>query len=413
MNRGNPKPARRPFQLIRGGGRPEGGEAEQLDRFLIETDPILIASLQKEEHSLRRRKLGRSVAVFLVFAPALWLASLLSPTAARMASIASVASNVASNNDKAHLLIEQGKELVSKDRYNEALDDFTLATRLAPDLAEAWTALANCQLNNYQSELTEEAYQRALALEPGNQEALQGLGALYLRRGEQRKAEEVWLRGGLDRQLARLYLLQGRFGEAEARLAPSLARADGDELLYRMAQAARSRHLDAGLRSLLEPEPTGMSSWADFGWRLEKQERYGEAAAAFHQALAEVPADVNALSGMGGVLLALDRTQEARTYFERALRLDHDHVRSLNGLAGCLKSEGRVGEAIAVWQGMSRRYPGVNYGTPGLAWTYFELGDYGQAAVLLARLVRQHPYDSRVADALNVAVENIRPARSY
>jgi tetratricopeptide (TPR) repeat protein len=117
--------------------------------------------------------------------------------------------------------------------------------------------------------------------------------------------------------------------------------------------------------------------------------------------------------GIAATLLALDRTQEAKVYFERALSLDADHVRSLNGLARCLKSEGRIGDAIAVWQGMSRRYPGVNYGTPGLAWTYYELGDYNQAAVYLARLVRRYPYDSRVIDALNVAVENIRSARSY
>jgi pentatricopeptide repeat protein len=156
-----------------------------------------------------------------------------------------------------------------------------------------------------------------------------------------------------------------------------------------------------------------MSSWADLGWRLSRRERYGEAATAFRQALYQVPSDVNALSGMGAALLALNRTQEAKVYFERALRLDADHVRSLNGLARCLKNEGRIGEAIEVWQGMSRRYPGVNYGTPGLAWTYYELGDYNQAAVYLARLVRKYPYDSRVVDALNVAVENIRSARSY
>jgi tetratricopeptide (TPR) repeat protein len=179
-----------------------------------------------------------------------------------------------------------------------------------------------------------------------------------------------------------------------------------------MAEAARSRHLDPGLRSLLEPEPTGLSEWADLGWRLSRQERHEEAAGAFRKAVATVPRDVNALSGLGLSLLALNRTGEARGYFDQALGIDHDHALSLNGLARCLKEEGRTGEAIAVWQTMAQLYPGVNYGTPGLAWTYYELRDYSQAAVYFARLVRRYPYDVRAIDALNTAVQNIGPVPS-
>jgi len=425
MKLGNPTLTRkRPFRLVRGDGRlPEKKEAEQLDRFLTDTDPILIASLQTEEQELqqdlrlkerglRRRKQGSILALLLGLAaafPLLWASGL--PQS--WAKPGDRASSIASEREKARLLIEQGQEMLSKDRYNEALGNFTLATRIAPDFAEAWTVLGDCQLENYQSELAEKAYRRALALDPGNTRPFLGLGNLYLRRGEVGKAEKAWSQGGLDKQLARLYLLEGRFPEAETRLAALLSDSPDDELLNRMAQAARSKRLEPGLRSLLEPEPTGMSSWADLGWRLIKHERYDEATAAFGKALAEVPHDVNALSGMGGALLALDRTQEAKIYFERALDLDKDHVRSMNGLARCLKNEGRIGEAIAVWRGMSQLYPGVNYGTPGLAWTYYELGDYSQAAVYFAQLVRRYPYDSRVIDALNIAVENIGSPRSY
>jgi Flp pilus assembly protein TadD len=427
MKPGKPTPTRnRPFQLVRGDGRlPEKKEAERLDCFLTDADPILIASLQKEEQQLqleeqglRRRQQGLSLALLLgvlllgamAAVPLLWASGF--PQSLRKP--ASRASSVASEREKALLLIEQGTDLLSKDRYNEALANFTLATRIAPDFADAWTELGNCQLKNYQSELAEKAYLRAVALEPGNNRPFLGLGNLYLRRGEEGKAEQVWSRGRLDQQLARLYLLQGRFDEAEERLAELLPDSPDDELLNRMAQAVAAKHLEPSLRSLLEPEPTGMSSWADLGWRLVQHEQFDEATAAFGKAIAKVPHDVNALSGMGGALLALDRTQEAKVYFERALKLDDDHVRSMNGLARCLKNEGRTDEAIAMWRGMSQLYPGVNYGTPGLAWTYYELGDYSQAALYFAQLVRRYPYDSRVIDALNVAVEkNIGAPRSY
>ena len=407
MSANDVTPAKRRFKLLRGFGPQEKKEAEQLDRFLVTTDSALLASLQKEDQdrSLRRQRLRWGLAALLTLTaavPAFWLAGLLYPAK-------SLAGKAAPGAEEVGALIEESRQQLAEGRYTEALENATLATEAAPGLAEAWILLGDCQMKSYQSALSEEAFRKALSLEPGSTRALLGLGTLYLRRGEERKAEEVWLRAGLDGKLAGLYLLQGRFREAEVRLRPLIAEGTEEELLYRMAEAARSRRLDPGLRSLLEPEPTGLSEWADLGWRLSRLERHDEAAEAFHKAVTLVPHDVNALSGLGLSLLALNRSGEARPYFDRALSLDHDHVLSLNGLAQCLKMEGRTDEAIAVWQTMAQLYPGVNYGTPGLAWTYYELQDYPQAAVYLARLVRRYPYDVRVIDALNIAVENIGP----
>ena len=409
MDQSNSASALRGFRLVRGGGLRTQKEVEQLDRFLAGADPILIASLQTGEREVRRRSRkwvwGLALAVALAaLIPLLWRSGLRLPQR-------HLADRAASEPEQARLLLEEGRQLLAEereDRDDEALAKFQAAVRIAPDLADAWADLGTCQLRNYQSELAERAYRRALAIEPGNQRALHGLGNLYLRRGEHRKAEEVWARGGLDRQLARLYLLEGRFREAQARLASLLAQSPDDEILYRMAEAARSQSLDPDLRCLLEPEPTGLSSWAELGWRLAKQKRYGAASTVFGRALAEVPNDVNALSGMGTSLLALHRSAEAKPYFEQALTIDNDHVRSLNGLAYCLKDEGRTGEAIALWERLSQLYPYGRYGTPeGLAWTYYEIRDYRQAALYFARLVKRYPTDSRMLDALNVAVQNI------
>ncbi len=409
MNSDTATPARRRFQLLRGLGSQTKTEAEQLDRFLADPDPVLLASLQTEERSTRRQRLRRGLAALLALTavvPILWLVG-------PESSESRAGSKPSLSAEEVRSLMEEARQQLSQNRYNEALEKATLATEAAPGLPEAWILMGDCQMKNYQSALSEEAFRKALALEPGSTRALLGLGALYARRGEQRKAEEAWLRGGVDWKLAGLYLLQGRFREAEVRLQPLVAEGTEEELLFRMAEAARSRRLDPGLRSLLEPEPTGLSEWADLGWRLARQERHAEAVEAFQRAVAEVPRDVNASSGLGLSLLALDRTGEARAWFDRALSLDHDHVLSLNGLAQCLKNEGHTGEAIAVWQAMAQLYPGVNYGTPGLAWTYYEIQDYPQAAVYLARLVRRYPYDVRVVDALNIAVENITPLQSH
>jgi tetratricopeptide (TPR) repeat protein len=413
MTRRTPTPARRRFHLVQGDEPRHARETERLDRFLLDPDPLLVASLRHEEQELRRRKLSWGLAVLLALTavPFLWRPD---PPRAPVALAGRASTNpstdfsaeLSASHERAHRLIAEGRKLASAGRDDEAFDSFSQAVRLAPDVAEAWAARGSAQLHDYQSELADRDFQRALALEPGNRAALHGLGNLYLRRGKPRKAEELYLRGGLDQQLARVYLLQGRFDEAEGRLAPLLSESS-DELVHRMAQAARSRYLEPALRSLLEPEPTGMSSWADLGWRLAKQKRHAEASRAFGRALAEYPQDVNALSGLGSSLLAMNRTAEAKTYFERALSLNGDHIRSLDGLARCLKSEGKVGEAIAVWRQLAELYPGFNDSIPGLAWTYYEIRDYRQAALYLARLVKRNPEDARVIDALSVAVQNL------
>lgn len=398
--------AKRRFKVVAG-----GGEGEQLDRFLAATDPVLVASLRTKEQDPRRGKLRRAL-VTTAAGLALAVPLILWGSGIRFAG---GLSGPAPDLEKALLLTEEAWQLFSEDRQDEALANFSLATRLAPGLSDAWNGLGICYTEQYQTELAEKAYRRAIALDPHNVNAMDGLGNLYLRRGQEGKAEEIWMRSGRERQLARLYLLQGRFQRAEARLAPLLGgqQSSNDELLYRMAQAARSRRLDDALRSLLEPEPAGRTAWADQGWRLANDKRYDEAATAFGKALSEVPTDVNALGGMGWTLLNMGQPREARSYFQRALTLDGDHVLSLNGLAHCLKDEGRADDAITVWTKMSQLYPGVNIGTPGLAWTYYEMQDYGQAAVHFARLIKRHPYDSQLADALNVAVENLAGPRPH
>ncbi|HKV12032.1 MAG TPA: tetratricopeptide repeat protein [Thermoanaerobaculia bacterium] len=395
------------FRLISGNATRAPREADRLDSFLVDTDPFLIASLQQEEGQRQRKQRIWGLAGLLGLA-AVFSLGLLGFTGSMPEG--SPAGSTAESG-QVRLLIDEGIRLTSEDEYAEAMDRFRLALELAPGSADAWAEVGNCHLHNFQTFSAEEAFQRALALDPDHSRALRGLGTLYMRRGEERKAEQVFLRIGESLQLARLYLLQGRFDEAAPRLAKLVEESPDKDLLHRMAQAAAARELPPSLRSMLEPAPTGRSRWADLGWRLHMEERYEEAADAFGKAVAMHPDDVSALSGLGLTLLDMNRAREGRTYFERALAIDHDHLVSLNGLANCLKVEGQTEEAIAVWHTVSDLYPGVSDGTKGLAWTYYERGDYSQAAVYFAQLATKYPNDTQAIAALNVAVEKIVPGR--
>lgn len=393
MNRNNQSVTKRRFQLFRG-----DGEAERLDRFLTAADPLAVAVPRPEKR--KGRSGGWALGPILCLGAAVSLIPVLWPS--RKAEPGGT-----SFHQEARRLVAQGKELVAEDRHDEALHDFSLAVKLAPDDAEAWSALAGCQSWAYQSTQGERAYQRAVSLDPDSQESFRGLGNLYLRRQEPRKAEQAWLRGGNDQQLARLYLLQGKFSQAESLLTRLLASGNGGDLVDRMARAARARRVDPSLRSFLEPEPVGLSPWAESGWRLYYEKRYAEAVSSFQKALASVPHDVNALSGMGSVLLKQGCPMEGRWYFEQALSLREDHIRSLNGRASCLRSEGKIAEAIAVWRKVAELYPGVSDASKGLAFTYLNLQDYRRAAFYLVPLAQRYPRNPQVAEALGVAVRKL------
>lgn len=395
------------FRLISGSATRTLWEADRLDNFLVDTDSFLIASLRKEEGQRQRKKLAWGLAGLLALAV---VTSSLGVASSRF-GLEKPAAGSPAELSQVRLLIDEGLRLTSEGEYTEAMDRFRLALELAPNSADAWAEVGNCHLHNFQTFSAEEAFQRALALAPDHPRALYGLGTLYVRRGEAQKAEKVFLRIGESLQLARLYLLHGRFEEAAVRLEKLVEESPGDQLLHRMAHAAEARQLPPSLRSMLEPSPTGRSRWADLGWRLHMEKRYEQAANAFAKAVALYPDDVNALSGMGLALLDMKRAREGRSYFERALAIDRDHLVSLNGLANCLKVEGRTEEAIAVWQTVSDLYPGVSDGTKGLAWTYYERGDYSQAAVYFAQLATKYPNDAQAIAALNVAVEKMVPRR--
>jgi tetratricopeptide (TPR) repeat protein len=354
MNRSNRSVTKHRFQLFRG-----NGEAERLDHFLAAADPLSMAASKPETRRPRSDQRIWGFALFLGAAslvPILW----------QSWTLAEEPGEPPPYQEQ----VDQGKKLLAEDREDrngQALDALTLAVQLAPDNVDAWTTLAVCQMRTYQSIPAERAYQRALSLEPDHQGALLGLGNLYMRLRDERKAEQVWLRGGADDQLARLYLLQGKFSHAEAPLARLLQSGDRRDFVLRMARAVQARRLDPRLRSFLEPEPTGLSAWAESGWRLYHEKRYGEAASSFRNALARAPHDVNALSGLGSVFLELGRPEKALSYFDDALSLRGDHIRSLNGRASCLRSEGKTAEAIAVWQKVVELYPGVSEASRGLA----------------------------------------------
>ncbi|HKV12031.1 MAG TPA: tetratricopeptide repeat protein [Thermoanaerobaculia bacterium] len=396
------------FEVTRPGSEGKGRkspEESRLDSLLSLPDPLLTASLQEQEGDLRRRRWLWRLPVALLLALALVFTSSTWDSPALFGA----EDPASSENARADALVflEQAQRLAYENQWEKAHTLFLWAVRLAPDLPDVWAGLAMEHYNRYQIGDAEQAARRCLALDSGHPTALQILGWIHLGLGETRKAEELWAKPGLERDLAQLYLRDGRFDEAKRLLAPLLRAEPDDEELRRLEAAASSRSLDPTLKAHLGIRPTSRSRWTALGWRLHTAQQYEEAVPAFERALTEDPGDMIALNGMGHTLLELRRAHEARVYFERALKIAPENPVAWGGLGSALKAEGKVDEAIQVWEAMSQLYPGPNRGTKGLAWTYYERGDYRRAARYLAMLVKRYPNDERLVQALNISVQKI------
>lgn len=395
------------FEITRPGWRRKGGrppEEARLDGLLSRPDLLLTASLREQESGLWRQRLWRFpvlllLALALVFTSPTWVSpSRLFPHDYRSSESARA---------EALLLVEQAQKLAYEGEWEKSHTLFRRAVTLAPDLPEAWVMMAVGLWHRYQVEEAEKTARQALALDPANVSALELLGRIHLGVGENRKAEKLWSKPGLELNLATLYLLENRFEEAERLLGPLARKEPENDELRRMVQAASSRSIPPDLRARLEVPSMSRSRWTALAWRMHRARTHEEAMAAFERALADEPRDVAALNGMGHTLLELRRAREARVYFERSLRVAPDNPVALNGMGSSYKAEGQVEEAIRIWERMSRIYPGPHRGTKGLAWTYYERGDYRRAARYLALLVKRYPNDEKIIQALNISVQKL------
>lgn len=400
------------FRLLGGSFPWRSRDTEELQRFLLESDPSLAASLRQEERQRRRRRLlwlAGVLAVLAVQGLVLWAIfkrpaeGPASPERAASSGSAPTQAEIGSAAELSELGWKQFRLM----QMDKARASFEVALELNPRRASAWTGLGWIRWEKGEPG-AEQAFQRALELEPYDPLARYSLGNLYFETGDFERAEPLLQGvGGYQEKLAALYLLQGRFDDAAQVLDKARGKLSRQQLVQEMKRAAASRHLAPELQRRIQPTRIDQNlPAADRGWRLFEQGKLEEAVAAFETALRENPKDQMGLRGLGWATLKLGQPAKAEATFRQVLKLWPDESSALNGLAQSLKEQGRVDEAISVWERICRVYPHLAHGgTRGLAWTYYERGDYRQAALHLAKLLKNNPDDKQAAEALEIALQ--------
>jgi Flp pilus assembly protein TadD len=182
--------------------------------------------------------------------------------------------------------------------------------------------MANERTGNYPAAVR--AYERGLAVEPGNVELLNALGFSLFQQGKSTEAVVA-----LEKALA----IDPKHWKSHNNLA--LASIDLGEL-----EVAEAHYRDS---LALKQQP---AIYNDLGFVLERQGLLDEAAGAYREAIKLDPGSASAHYNFGSLLARSGRFAEAESHLRRALRIT-PNTQTYTALGICLWRLGRTDEAIA------------------------------------------------------------------
>ncbi|OFX14050.1 MAG: hypothetical protein A2516_04070 [Alphaproteobacteria bacterium RIFOXYD12_FULL_60_8] len=177
---------------------------------------------------------------------------------------------------------------------------------------------------------------QALQANPGNAQALLGLGRISLANSQPEKALS-FLNLALKNDPESSETLE-QIGHANWRLG-------------RLLQA------EAAYRRSIELEPGRATSWMNLGLLLWRQGRSEDGRISLEKAVALAPEDAGAANNLATVLHRLDRGEEALALYRRAVSLDPTLPGPYRNLAGLLKEMGRLTEAKALYDHALSAFP--------------------------------------------------------
>jgi len=222
-----------------------------------------------------------------------------------------------------------------------------------------------------------DAFQRALADDPSNAEALYGLGSVYLQQGKTAQAQESFLRTtklepSYPDTLPNAWNNLGLIATREGRVAEAIP------------------YFQEALK--LSPDhPVALENLGN-AYRQEKQ--WEEARRTLERAVRVAPQDAAANYSLAMVFAELNETDRAYQYLQEALKLRPDYPEALNNLGVLYLRTQRPDDAVAKFEECMRIAPDFDQPYLNLARVYLIEGTRDKARAVLAGLLARHPDNS-------------------
>ncbi|HEX8280388.1 MAG TPA: tetratricopeptide repeat protein, partial [Chthoniobacterales bacterium] len=256
-------------------------------------------------------------------------------------------------------------QLLSRDRYNEAIDRFEEALRLEPNYAEAHYNLGNAFFRTGQLERARTHYERALQINPRIAVAHTNLGILLSDNGDEanaikhfEEAVKIEPRAVVAQQrLSEALVRQGRTAEAvqhfdaAAKINPASTQSDAqNEIALALLRQGRAPEAIAQAKRTIEANPNNSAAYTNYGIILAELRQADEAMAQFEKALELDPSNAQAHYNVGNTLLMQRRVEEAMARYRRAIEIQPDNAAAHLNLGNTLAEFGRADEAIAEYE---------------------------------------------------------------
>jgi tetratricopeptide (TPR) repeat protein len=270
------------------------------------------------------------------------------------------------------------------------------AIELAPSELGGWKLLARLEEGRERLVEARAAWERALAADPDDPDALVAAGELALRAGDIASAR-AWLgqllRTAADEKGARVRVAAAWLDAKQP--AEALAAASGGDgdprLLYLRGVALQQlRRWDDAAAAFAEVKPSSGdlygSARVGLAYVLAHGGRPDEAVRAVRRGLEEYPTDPALLFALGEAYDRAGQRDAALAQMRAVLAVKVDHAEALNYLGYAYAEQGeRLDEAQALLERALRVEPENGYYLDSLGWVYFKKGDLERAVKTLER----------------------------
>lgn len=225
---------------------------------------------------------------------------------------------------QAHQLLQLGRVEQSEAVLRSILN-------AAPQSVDAWHLFALCRKSAQDFVAAEDAFQRALRLQPKHQHILNNYANMLVKLKRFQDAERLYKTA-----------IQAQPDYVDAWLNLGI--------LYTQIEA-----LTPGIQTLeraYQIAPNNLAVQNALGLALKRQGRFDEAIAVFHKALKNEPRAQKIAHNLGLALLSAERANEALTVFKDAIGKGMDTVEMRMNCASALDQMGKIETAIAAYRGI-------------------------------------------------------------
>jgi putative PEP-CTERM system TPR-repeat lipoprotein len=275
--------------------------------------------------------------------------------------------------------------LVQKHEDAEAERILSDLVKAAPDAAPVHALTGSLLARKRDNAGARAAFSRALAIDPIDVEALEGITAVDM--------------------------TTGRAADAIGRLEALMQRTPDDfGLMMVMAKAyATSRNLPAAERVLvkaIDVNPSGLAAYSMLGQVYLAQKQLPAARAQFEKVVAQQDRPVGALTVIGMIDLLENRVSDAQRSFERVIKLDPRAAVAANNLAWIYAEHGgSIDMALQLAQVAQASMPNEAEVNDTLGWIYYKKGMLPQAEEALQRSLKLAPKNATAAYHLALVLE--------